>query len=105
VSRLLVLWVALWLGACSNKVYLDSWQPERLEHQRGLTRLLSEALAMRAVDLPRVNAAGGVFLGHHEADTGWARRVASTGGTHFIAVEHGAATMRSECVIHGVTQI
>ncbi len=100
-----VVGVALLLVGCGRRVYLDSWQPERLEHQQGLPRTLTEALVMRAIDLPHLQAAGGEFVGHHEARSGWARRVASTGGTHFVGVEDRAAITRTPCVTYGAVEV
>jgi hypothetical protein len=98
LARMLVaLFSTVALAGCGGRVYLDSWQPERLEDQQGLPRVVSEAIAVRASDLPHLEAAGGVFLGHHEARKGWARRAGSTGGTHFLSVEDSAPSS-ADCV-------
>lgn len=98
VTFLLVFLGSLLLCACGGRVYRNSWQPDQIEHQQGLPRLLSEALVVHASDLDRIASAGGAFIGHHEARKGWARRAASTGGTHFIAVEYGQASTRTRCI-------
>lgn len=95
VCALAALCLATLVG-CGGRIYLDSWQPIRQEHQPGLPRVVSEAIAIRSSDLAHIEAAGGVLLGHHEARKGWARRCGSTGGTHFLSVEDSAPSA-AEC--------
>jgi hypothetical protein len=95
--QLLAAVISTALFGCGGRVYLDSWQPDPLEDGQGLPRAVSEAIAVRASDLPHIEAAGGRFLGHHQARKGWARRAGSTGGTHFLYVEDSAPSS-ADCV-------
>ncbi len=89
----LLLALALSASACvPSKVFLSTWEPVSIEYQRGLPRLVSEALRVRDDELEALAAAGGALIGYQNAEKGWARRVGSVGGTHFLPVERSSHT-------------
>ncbi len=85
---------ALLVSACvtPSKVFLSTWEPATLEYQQGLPRLVSEALVVRDSEIEALIAAGGTLIGYQNAEKGWARRVASVGGSHFLPVERSSHT-------------
>jgi hypothetical protein len=94
--------VFAFLSACSTKVYRDTWQPLPRTQDDNWPRLVVAALAVtRNEDAMALQQAGAELLGYHETRKGWALRAASTGGTHFIPIEHSQPDYLVNCTWAG----
>jgi hypothetical protein len=89
----------LLLTSCaSTNPYRDTWQPLSLAVDRAASRVVDVALLVdQPSDEQAIAAAGGTLIGHHAAQSDWALRAGSTGGTHFMPVRSATRRVHARC--------